>query len=231
MKTASPKLVALVRISAAVGMGDALRVRDELEAGAPELGGRGVEELLLQSHLFVGFPGALEALAIWREVRGDAARDPDVSTSGDGTGPDGESGELEAWEDRGLATFGQVYGGVADALRENIRQLHPEMEQWMIRDGYGKVLGRPGLELGERELGVAAVLAALDAPVQLRSHLRGALRTGVDPEVVTMLLREVLHVLGDALREGQEERIGRTWDQVRKRFESNEGEREEEDVR
>lgn len=49
----------------------------------------------------------------------------------------------------------------------------------MLEEGYGKVLGRPGLALGVRELCVVATLVPQDAPAQLRSHLRGALNVGV----------------------------------------------------
>jgi 4-carboxymuconolactone decarboxylase len=69
-------------------------------------------------------------------------------------------------------------------LRSNIARLHPDMERWMLEEGYGKVLGRSGLDLKVRELCVIAVLVGLDAPQQLYSHLRGALNVGATPEEV-----------------------------------------------
>ena len=48
----------------------------------------------------------------------------------------------------------------------------------MVQEGYGKVLGRSGLSLVERELCIVALLAVLDVPKQLYSHLRGALNVG-----------------------------------------------------
>jgi 4-carboxymuconolactone decarboxylase len=71
-----------------------------------------------------------------------------------------------------------VYGGQYDRLRENVVRLHPDIEQWMLMEGYGKVLGRPGLDLKTRELCIVALLASQEAPQQLFSHLRGALQTG-----------------------------------------------------
>ena len=53
---------------------------------------------------------------------------------------------------RGEATCAAVYGPFYERLRLNIRALHPALDAWMIVEGYGKVLGRPGLDLARREL-------------------------------------------------------------------------------
>ncbi|TVP75090.1 MAG: hypothetical protein EA352_09070 [Gemmatimonadales bacterium] len=218
------RVVALVRVSAAVGSRDPRRVRQELSRASRQAPLYQVEEAVLQSHLFVGFPGALEALAIWRELlSGDPVEQLPPVGPGRGEGRGEDPVGPEGWVRRGEETCRQVYGSVTDELRRNIRALHPDMEAWMIRDGYGKVLGRPGLELRDRELCVAAILAALDAPVQLRSHLRGALRTGADPEGVDRCLEEVMDVLGGELAPGHEERVRSTWAHVRDRFEDHEG--------
>lgn len=64
----------------------------------------------------------------------------------------------------------------------------------MVNEGYGKVLGRPGLPLVTRELCIAALLAALDAPRQLYSHLRGALNAGAPREAVEATLHAAAEV-------------------------------------
>lgn len=60
----------------------------------------------------------------------------------------------------------------------------------MVVEGYGKVLGRPGLDLPVRELCIVALLAVLGAPRQLHSHLRGALNAGAFVEQVEMAVAE-----------------------------------------
>jgi hypothetical protein len=50
---------------------------------------------------------------------------------------------------------------------------HPDLAEWILADGYGRVLSRPGLSIRERELIVVAVLSALRLPKQLESHVRG----------------------------------------------------------
>ena len=62
------------------------------------------------------------------------------------------------------------------AARTTSRALHPALDAWMIVEGYGKVLSRPGLDLPRRELCVVAACAAARQDRQLHSHLHGALQ-------------------------------------------------------
>ena len=170
----------LVRLCAAL----AARAKGQLEAcmrdlsqHAGEAEGAGVEEVLLQSYLFLGYPTALNAIALWRRLSG---RPP----------PSPAEDDWEAWVSRGGEVCRQVYGGQYGILRENVRALHPDLERWMVAEGYGKVLGRPGLDLVDRELCIVAMLAVQDSPRQLYSHLRGALNAGATEEDVEGVLEE-----------------------------------------
>ena len=87
----------------------------------------------------------------------------------------------------------RVYGTQYDGLRGNIAALHPDLDRWMVDEGYGRVLGRPGLPLVERELCIVGILTVLGTSRQLYAHLRGALRVGASPE-------EVAAAVGLALR-------------------------------
>ena len=60
--------------------------------------------------------------------------------------------DAERWRREGEATCATVYGDHYKRLRQNINRLHPELDEWMIVEGYGKILSRPGLELRLREL-------------------------------------------------------------------------------
>jgi 4-carboxymuconolactone decarboxylase len=181
-KDLAPELVSLVRVSAALGGGDRSVLRDELEV-ARDLAAPGkVEEALVQGYLFVGFPRSLEAMGLWRQVSGREAGPPtadDPLTRGA----------------RGEATCRRVYGAQYLSLRANIAALHPDLDRWMIEEGYGKVLGRPGLDLPDRELCILSLLAGLGAPVQLYSHMRGALQVGVPGAVVSRVLEAIAPVV------------------------------------
>ncbi len=127
-----------------------------------------VDEVIIQSYLFAGFPRTLNAARAWRVACGESApvTDPDADRT------------FTSWEADGEETCSIVYGESYELLRENIRSLHPALDKWMIEDGYGKVLSRPGLDLATRELCVVAACAASGQQRQLHSHLHGALNAG-----------------------------------------------------
>jgi len=165
--------LALVDLAAAIASGQdhALRagIAETIAAGAPATW---VEELILQSVLMVGWPRTLAAAAAWREISGLPA-------------PDGDPGASPAfmgeWEARGEATCRTVYGSNYARLRENVRALHPALDQWMVTEGYGRTLSRPGLDLRRRELCTVAQCAVQATLPQLHSHLRGARHAGATP--------------------------------------------------
>lgn len=190
---------ALVGVSAALAAAGASGSGPDVEAALrrahAEAPAVAVEEVLLQSHLFLGYPAALNALALWRRLSGRASV------------PEPEDAD---WKARGEAVCRRIYRGQYPALRENVRALHPAMERWMVEEGYGRVLGRPGLELDVRELCIVAQLAVLGVPRQLYSHMRGALHAGATPERVEAALAIALdHASGE-----HREVVRRTWARV-----------------
>jgi 4-carboxymuconolactone decarboxylase len=146
-----------------------------------------IEELLLQTYLFAGFPRALNAFREWRR-RVPAPAEPSA--------PDLD---VAGWEARGRETCRAVYGRMYDKLRHNIDGLHPALDSWMIVEGYGKVLSRPGLDLPRRELCIVAACVASGQERQLHSHLHGALNVGVPAGVV----RDSLDALQSVVDEGK----------------------------
>lgn len=196
---------ALLDVSVAVSAeGDveaALSVAESMVAGGM-LEVTAVEEALLQSYLFCGYPAALNALAEWRRVSG--------------RGPvGGVAADWEAWPARGAETCGRVYGDQYDRLRENVARLHPDMERWMVVEGYGKVLARPGLDLGARELCIVALLAPRDTAPQQYAHLRGALNVGVPVARVNEAVEHVAAQTGEV----SARRLREQWESVRTRYE------------
>ena len=199
---------ALVRLSARITGGTEESVLVGLtECRAAAVPARWVEELVLQSYLFAGFPRALNAAREWRRWEGEGDHravnpSPSRRTAGtdetDGTGGTGETyASLYDWRVRGEATCGTVYGAMYEKLRGNIRQLHPQLDEWMIVEGYGKVLSREGLDLPRRELCIVAACVAAQQDRQLHSHLHGALNAGASVGAVSATLVAIRDVVPD----------------------------------
>lgn len=201
---------ALAELSAGLAAGDADELEPLLRSAAEEAGPVAVEEAILQSHLFLGFPAALRGMRVWRRLREDA---------GEGVAATVEGDDPSGWDARGEEVCRRVYGSAYEGLRRNVGRLHPDLDAWMIRDGYGKVLGREGLDLASRELCIVATLAADGSPRKpLHSHLRGALRAGAEPGEVEEALEAGLAKRTDA---GEAGRVRELWRRVRDRTTSD----------
>ena len=173
----------LVRLSATVTAGNEQDVREGVTRAAMNVPEAWIEELLLQCYLFAGFPRALNATREWRRIQPEP-----IGLEG--------SGDIARWRSDGEATCAAVYGTMYERLRANIRSLHPLLDDWMITEGYGKVLSRPALDLPRRELCIVAACAAAQQDRQLHSRLHGALNVGVDYAVIDQTIEGIADLLG-----------------------------------
>ncbi|MFI5214890.1 MAG: carboxymuconolactone decarboxylase family protein, partial [Gemmatimonadales bacterium] len=164
-------LVVAAALNEATESGMVEQFKDARRAGTSAVW---LEELVLEAALFVGYPKALVAAAAFRQVE---------PKSGD----PGDAADYERWRDwesRGEVTGRRIYGANYDKLQEILGALHPAIRAWIVLDGYGRTISRPGLDLMRRELCAIAMLVAQNTPRQLHSHLRGALNNGASPEDV-----------------------------------------------
>jgi alkylhydroperoxidase/carboxymuconolactone decarboxylase family protein YurZ len=139
-----------------------------------------VVEALLQCCLFDGYPAALEGLErLSRLWPADA----------DKLVEDYSPTQVSEWRRRGEELCQRIYGDSAPSLIRNVTALSPDLGNWFLVEGYGRVLSRQGLKVEVRELITVAILLWKGYPRQLLSHVRGALRVGMDGESITALLR------------------------------------------
>jgi len=199
-----PQEAALVHLACCMASRGREVVQDALEVAVQSCEPRAVEEMILQGYLFLGYPAALNTFAAWRRISGRPADPP-------------TDWDPELWERRGAEVCRTVYAGQYENLRDNVRALHGDMEHWMVVEGYGKVLGRPGLELRIRELGIVALLAVQDAPHQLYSHMRGALHAGATSAELDAAMAMARPFMSPAAIQASED----VWTRVRTRKEGN----------
>lgn len=136
-----------------------------------------IYEALLQTYLFAGFPSALVSLKKFNHI---VSRDKTYSGY-----------DLNKYSKRGMANCQKIYGEKFDKLISNIKSFSPEMSEWLIVEGYGKVLGRKGLTLKEREICIVSILSALRFKDQLISHINGAIRVRVDKTLILKIIKNL----------------------------------------
>ncbi len=187
---------ALARLGAAAAAGDDDRLRSVFAEARGHVSPGDIEEILLQTYLFAGFPRAINAFFAWQ---GWAAREGLTRETRDGEAPD-----PEGWRNRGEELCRVVYGAGYEALQERLARLHPALAEWTLVEGYGKVLSRVGPDAGRRELAAIGSLVELGAERQLRAHLRGAMHAGVATATVGEAARAAAN---DAARAEMVERL------------------------
>ncbi|EKX54545.1 hypothetical protein GUITHDRAFT_160695 [Guillardia theta CCMP2712] len=165
-------------------------------------------EAILQLNCLVGFPKTINAFAAvqkvgvertpeWQEehsnegnyfaVRGDAACE--------GGSPGGAFAERGCTGDEACS---MIYGEKYQKLRARMAYLHPLLDRFMVEHAYGRVIGRAGcLPLRMRELCVVSVLSGQDVPMQLASHVQGALNVGATQEEVLAVLENSKLIWGE----------------------------------
>jgi 4-carboxymuconolactone decarboxylase len=147
-------------------------------------------ETLLQTYLFAGFPVALEALAVLHDLCTMRGLSQHSKTTG--------IYAVDEYKQRGNELCSRVYGSVFDKLMSRFNDISPEMHSWMIIEGYGKTLSRPGLDEVSRECAIVCILAALGRESQLYSHVRGAINLGATDEHITTCSNTILECAGPA---------------------------------
>jgi 4-carboxymuconolactone decarboxylase len=174
----------LAMYAAAIAVGDNdVMVRAIRKARDQKIRYRELYEVVLQSYLFLGFPRMLNAADVLHETL--------KNTREGGTEASALDGDLGNWRKRGQELCRHVYGDAFEALRNRVKPMAPEIFDWMIFEGYGKVLSRPGLSIVNRELAIVAFLIVENQPRQLYSHMRGALNVGASTQVLRLVIEDL----------------------------------------
>lgn len=177
--TTTLRLTHFARLAAAHTMGIQGMLESELRAAhAAGIEWDACHEALLQLVAYTGYPRTINALTTFRAVSGVAA----------GERPTEPWPEFAAavWPQRGAKVFRRLWPG--HELGDSIRPVSAELAEWVIADNFGRIFGRAGLSLVEREAVVLGSLVAQHALPQLRSHRLAFLAVGgTDAEIDALL--------------------------------------------
>lgn len=165
------------RLSFALAAPERLSPESALNAALEHCQAQEVEEAILQSIPYSGFPAAVEALG-WLRRKHPVTNSRTASSS-----------RLEGF-------FDQIYGEAADKVRSSLDQRHPALAEWIEQFAYRTVMESSSLEASQIEALAVASLIGQGRMKPLHSHLRGALRTGLkvtDLEKLLESLEPVAH--------------------------------------
>lgn len=91
--------------------------------------------------------------------------------------------------DKGLKIRREVLGDeyVSKAMNRADDFIGP-MQEFVTKNCWGEVWGRPGLSRKSRSMITLAMLTALNRPHETRAHLRGAIQNGLTKEEISEIL-------------------------------------------
>lgn len=94
--------------------------------------------------------------------------------------------------DKGMEIRRKVLGDeYVDRASANISDFNRDFQRMVTEYCWGGIWGREGLSHKQRSLNNLCLLAALNRPHELETHVRGALRNGCTPEEIRETLMQV----------------------------------------
>lgn len=95
----------------------------------------------------------------------------------------------------GESTLAAITGGTGTAVVDGLKDIAPDLAEWIISFSYGDVMARPGLDKRSRQFATVAALTAMGtATPQLKVHIHGALNVGCQPsEIVEVILQMAVY--------------------------------------
>jgi 4-carboxymuconolactone decarboxylase len=173
----------IAAVSALVAMGNAApqlktRLNGALNAGCSL---DEVSEVILQMSAYAGFPAAINAMKVLKEVVLER------NGSGHEHGP-AETAMKRSRADRyetGVEWLSKLDPNIVRAFEDEFESVMPDIARYTIEYGYGDVYSRQGLVLKSRQMATISAVAALGtAPVLLRFHINCGLNVGLTEQEI-----------------------------------------------
>ena len=156
-----------------------------------------IVESLIQISVYAGFPAALNAFAVARQV---LANPPEpLNDTGLAASSASPSENRALRRERGLAALSATSSAAGDAVVRSFDDISPEIGRMIVEHSYGDIFRRAGIDPKTRELTACAALAARGAKTTetpLRVHINAALTAGASRTEVTETLLNLLPYSG-----------------------------------
>jgi len=96
---------------------------------------------------------------------------------------------------RGLDKLKEVDGEAGERVIESLKDVAPDLADYLIEFPFGDIFSRQGLDLKSREIAAVAALTVLGhAAPQLKFHIHGALNVGCSrQEIIEIIIQMVIY--------------------------------------
>ena len=92
----------------------------------------------------------------------------------------------------GKITFEKITGEVGKRFLENLREVAPDFADYLVEFPFGAIYSRPGIDIKTREIITLSSLATQgNANIELKAHIRLALKAGVTREQIIELFMQI----------------------------------------
>ena len=90
---------------------------------------------------------------------------------------------------QGLQKITEIHGKAGEKVIESLKEIAPDLAQYVIEFPFGDIYSRPGLDLKSRQIATLAALTVLgNAQPQLKVHIQAALNVGCTREEVVEVI-------------------------------------------
>ena len=94
--------------------------------------------------------------------------------------------------DKGIEALKKITGSSGEAVVEGLKDIAPDLADWIIEFSYGDVLSRPNIDVRLRQFVTVAALTAMGtATPQLKVQINGALNVGCKPEEIVEVVLQM----------------------------------------
>ena len=94
--------------------------------------------------------------------------------------------------DKGIEALKKITGSSGEAVVEGLKDIAPDLADWIIEFSYGDVLSRPNIDVRLRQFVTVAALTAMGtATPQLKVQINGALNVGCKPEEIVEVILQM----------------------------------------
>jgi 4-carboxymuconolactone decarboxylase len=94
--------------------------------------------------------------------------------------------------DKGIEALKKITGPSGEAVVEGLKDIAPDLADWVIEFSYGTILSRPNIDFRLRQFVTVAALTAMGtATPQLKVQINGALNVGCKPEEIIEVILQM----------------------------------------